>query len=87
MVQTQSNQINVKIYAPFKSYFDAPALSVSAVNATGPFDILPGHKNFISLLKPCKIRVRRSGQEDFNLPIDRGLIHVKANKVTVFLDV
>lgn len=75
----------VKVYAPFKIYFDSYADSVSAVNGTGPFDILPGHHNFISLLKPCKLQVR--GKKDFSLNITKGLIHVKADKVTVFLDV
>jgi hypothetical protein len=29
----------VKVYAPFQVYFEGDAFSVSAVNATGPFDI------------------------------------------------
>lgn len=77
----------VKVYAPFKIYFDAHAKSVSATNATGPFDILPGHHNFISLLKPCRLKVRGTNNEDFSLDITKGLIHVKTDKVTVFLDV
>ena len=77
----------VKIYAPFKVYFEGPAKSVTAVNATGPFDVLPGHKNFMSLLKPCTIKVRQEGKNDFTLDVDRGVIHVKADKITVFLDV
>ena len=79
--------IQVKVYAPFKIYFDGPAVSVSAVNATGPFDILPRHKNFISLLKPGPLVVRRLKQASFEMHIDRGVIHVRADKVSVFLDV
>jgi F0F1-type ATP synthase epsilon subunit len=78
--------MHVKIYAPFKTYFDGEALSVSAVNDTGPFDILPRHHNFMTLLNPCVIKVRTSrGDED--LQIQRGIMHVKADKVIVFLDV
>jgi F0F1-type ATP synthase epsilon subunit len=59
---------------------------VSAVNNTGPFDILPGHKNFLTLLKPSEIIVRTdTGEERFR--IDRGVMHVKSGSVTVFLDV
>jgi F0F1-type ATP synthase epsilon subunit len=79
--------MQVKIYAPFKVYYDAPANSVSAKNGTGPFDILPHHKNFISLLQPCDIVVRSDGKSDYILPITRGIMHVKADKTTVFLDV
>ena len=87
MPEVISKSMAVKIYAPFKVYFDGLANSVTAVNDTGPFDILRGHKNFISLLKPCTIKVRRSGGNDFTMKIERGVIHVKADKVTVFLDV
>jgi F0F1-type ATP synthase epsilon subunit len=79
--------MQVKIYAPFKVYFDGPAESLSAANDTGPFDILPHHKNFMSLLKPGVITVRQKGLPDFVMHIERGVLHVRHNKVTVFLDV
>lgn len=79
--------MNVKIYAPFKTYFNGPANSLSGINATGPFDILPRHKNFMSLLMPSTLTVRLRDHPDFKLPIERGVMHVKADKVTVFLDV
>ncbi len=77
----------VKIYAPFKIYFDGPAASVSAVNDTGPFDILAHHKNFMCLLKPGELRVRSADNDDLAMPVKQGVMHVKADKVTVFLDV
>lgn len=85
LVDAQS--MAVKVYAPFKVYFDGPALSVSAVNDTGPFDILPRHKNFMCLLKPGELRVRSAGKDDFTMPVNQAVMHVKADKVTVFLDV
>jgi F0F1-type ATP synthase epsilon subunit len=85
MSQTQTMQ--VKVYAPTRVYFDAKAASLSAENQTGPFDILPGHKNFMTLLSPCNLTVRVPQRPDFTLPIDRGVMHVKADRVTVFLDI
>lgn len=79
--------MQVKIYAPFRTYFDGAAASLSAVNRTGPFDILPHHKNFMSLLVPCTITVRVPGQSNFSLKVTRGIMHVKTDRVTVFLDV
>jgi hypothetical protein len=77
---------NVKVYSPFRVYFDETAYSVSAENGTGPFDVLPGHKNFLSLLKPGILTVRnRRGTEE--IEIERGVLHVFENQVTVFLDV
>lgn len=87
MAKSSSGMMRVKIYAPFQTYFDGPASSVSAVNDTGPFDILPRHKNFMCLLKSGKVQVRQPGQADFVLPVNRAVMHVKSDKVTVFLDV
>lgn len=87
MTAKHHGKLQIKVYAPFKVYFDAPGVSISAANATGPFDILPGHKNFISLLQPCNLVVRRQNENNFELPIERGIIHVRANRVNVFLDV
>lgn len=82
-----SPAMHVKIYAPISTYFDGPANSVSATNDTGPFDILPRHKNFMCLLKPGSITVRRAGQKDFSMRVNQAVMHVKSDKVTVFLDV
>lgn len=80
--------MEVKVYSPFRDYFDGRAFSVSAVNATGPFDILPQHHNFISLLSACDLVVRTVKEgDDRRISISGGIMHVKANKVIVFLDV
>lgn len=76
----------VKVYSPFQTYFDNRAYSVSGINGTGPFDVLPGHKNFLSLLLPGEVIVRTERDEE-KLKIDRGIMHVHDDAVTVFLDV
>jgi len=78
--------MHVKVYAPFKVYFDGDALSISAVNDTGPFDILPQHHNFMTLINTCDIVVRTDKGEE-KIPVQRGIMHVKADEVIVFLDV
>lgn len=79
--------MHVKVYAPFKVYYDAPATSLTAANRVGQFDVLQGHHNFISLLTPGEVTVRAEGNNDFKMNIDHGLIHVKADEVKIFLDV
>lgn len=78
--------MHVKVYAPFKVYFDGNASSISAVNDTGPFDILPRHHNFMTLLNPCDIIIHNERGEE-KITISRGIMHVKQNQVVVFLDV
>jgi F0F1-type ATP synthase epsilon subunit len=81
-----SDTMHVKVYAPFKVYFDGEAESISAVNDTGPFDILPRHHNFMTLLNACDIVVRTERGEE-KVSITRGIMHVKADQIVVFLDV
>lgn len=78
--------MHVKVYAPYNVYYDGQADSISAENATGAFDILPQHHNFMTLLTPCEIVVRQAGRVE-KITIQRGIMHVKQDEVIVFLDV
>ncbi|MFA5003719.1 MAG: hypothetical protein WC498_00355 [Candidatus Saccharimonadales bacterium] len=78
--------MHVKVYSPFKTYLDEQASSISGENATGPFDILPHHHNFITLLKAGELVVRTDAGAP-RIKISGGIMHVKADQVTVFLDV
>jgi F0F1-type ATP synthase epsilon subunit len=83
-----SNQpvMHVKLYSPFQVYYNGDAYSISAVNDTGPFDILPKHHNFMCLLGEGEVSIQTAeGEQRFR--IARGVMHVKADQVTVFLDV
>ncbi len=79
--------MQVHVHSPFKDYYDGMAFSLTAENATGPFDILPKHHNFISLLSPCELIVRTVKQGEQKIRISGGILHVKADQIIVFLDV
>jgi hypothetical protein len=79
--------MSVKVYSPFHDYYDGPAFSLTAENATGPFDILPKHHNFISLLDACDLVIRTTLEGEQKIRIAGGLMRVKADQVIVFLDV
>jgi len=79
--------LQVKIYSPSKVYYDGKAASLSAKNETGPFDILPLHHNFITLLSAGTIVVGTSGSAEQRFDITNGLLHVKDNVATIFIDV
>ena len=81
----EGDLFHLKVYSPFKMFYDGDVVSVTAVNDTGMFDILAGHHNFLTLLSPCEIVIRGSVEE--KIKINRGIMHVKADDVTVFLDV
>jgi F0F1-type ATP synthase epsilon subunit len=77
----------VKIYTPFHTFFEGDARSLTAVNESGEFDILPGHHNFITMLLACDVRVVTGDNDKEIIPILRGLLHVKQDKLIIFLDV
>jgi F0F1-type ATP synthase epsilon subunit len=78
--------LQVKVYSPYKLYFDDAAYSVTAINGTGTFDVLPRHHNFISLLDACEMAID-SPRGPVPIKISGGIMHVRGDKVVVFLDV
>lgn len=82
-------KMRIKVYSPFKTYFEDDGYSISGVNATGPFDILPHHHNFMTLLSAGELSIQNAGPSSSvqKIRISGGLMHVKADKVTVFLDI
>jgi F0F1-type ATP synthase epsilon subunit len=88
-VATGRPRMRVKVYSPFKVYYDEESHSISAQNATGPFDILPHHHNFMTLLDACILVITpvEGTAREQKIRISGGLMHVKSDKVTIFLDI
>jgi F0F1-type ATP synthase epsilon subunit len=87
-VHTGKPAMSVKVYAPFQVYFEGEAYSVSAVNATGPFDILPKHHNFLCMLVPSEVVIRAVEKDVVKtIKVHRALMQVTADHVVIFMDV
>ena len=84
--QPDPGKMIIKVYSPYQVYFDDQATSISAINDTGPFDILPKHHRFLTLLSPCELVIAADKGEE-KIKISRGIMYVKEDRVTVFLDV
>lgn len=80
------NELSVKVISSNKTYFDGRAFAVSSVNKVGPFDVLPQHENFITLLKG-KVVIRQLDGKKVEIPCENGLLEVSGNKVSVFLGI
>lgn len=86
MKNEQQQQLNVIVLSPYETFYDGVANSVSAVNKIGPFDVLPGHINFMSLLSRGSIKLNTpSGEKSFKL--ERGILKVHDNQVKVFVNI
>lgn len=87
IASAEHQTMNVKVYAPFTVYYEGEAEVVSAVNAVGPFDIMQGHHNFLCMLVPCALSIKKADGTIKKVKISRALMHVKQNQVDVFVDV
>jgi len=76
--------LKVKVLSPTQAFYDGPAVSVSAANKVGPFDVLVNHANFFSLLTKSDIVVN-TGTQSLTFPITHGIIKVHNNAVTLFV--
>lgn len=78
--------LNVIVLSTGKTYFSGRAKSVSSNNKIGPFDVLPMHENFISMLYDRVVIVDDKGQKT-EVPCDHGILEVTENRVRVFLGI
>lgn len=79
-------KLTVRVLAPTKKIYDGAAVSITASNKVGQFDILVDHANFFSLLVESQVVVD-TGSQNLTFPISEGLIKVKNNVVTLFVDI
>lgn len=84
--RAQGKQLQVKVITSSKVYFDGPAFAVSSFNKVGPFDILPQHENFITLLKK-NVVIRGLDGKQTEIPCENGLLEVSENRVRVFIGI
>ena len=85
-VSKADKRFRIKIFSPYQTYYEGEASSLSATNRTGPFDILPGHINFFSLLTGGTV-VLNTGFQRLEFAIARGILRVSRDEVTLFADV
>ena len=86
MARRSNKFLQVKLRSPYQNYFSGTAISVSASNRLGPFDILPDHTPLFSLLLPGLVKVRTS-TETLEFRIQNGILKIKNNQVDVFLNI
>lgn len=84
MPDSDQPTIKVDARAPFSVYFKGDALSLSAINKVGKFDILPGHADFFSMLSPGEIIIHNTDGKVTKFEIKTGIITVSNNEVMLF---
>lgn len=78
--------LSVQILSPNGVIWQGNAYAVSSENSQGPFDLLPEHAHFISMVNKKPIQVStESGAETFTF--DTSVIRLIDNEVKIFVDI
>lgn len=84
---TENKMLAVIARSPFHVYYEGVAQSISAINSVGPFDILPGHADFFSMLSPGEVSIETGGgSEPKTFEITNGIMAVRDNEVMLFVN-
>ncbi len=86
MATAVARTIQVRLRSPYQSYYSGAAISLSAHNRVGSFDILPDHTPFFTLLAPGTVTVR-TPSETLQFRIENGILKLKNNQVDIFLNI
>ena len=78
--------LHLRVLAPTSIIFDGAVRSVSAVNHVGPFDILPGHTNFFTLISGGNVMADKDGDQVV-FEVQKGILKVQEDSVTVYANV
>lgn len=81
----ETRVLSVVARAPFHIYYEGEALSVTATNAVGIFDIMPGHADFFSVLSSDDV-VIETASDPVTFAIHSGIITVRDDKVMLFVN-
>ncbi len=79
-------RLKVKVFSPYETFFEGSAVSLSAINKTGPFDVLYGHTNFFTALSGGRVTVD-TGYNPVVIEIGSGILRVRDNVLTLFANV
>lgn len=76
--------LTISIKSPDGIFFEGQAQAITSTNVHGPFDILPFHANFISIIKK-QITIHQKNNQIKEIPITSAVLKVTGNKVDIFL--
>lgn len=78
--------LSVQVFTPKGVVWEGEAQAISSVNSQGPFDLLPEHAHFISLIEHHPITVvTASGDQTFTF--ETAVIRLIDDRVTIYADI
>jgi len=76
--------LSLKIRGKTEVVYDGDVKSVTSTNEKGSFDIIPYHTHFVSIVKE-QIIIIDQNDKSTKIPVERGIVWVKDNKVEIYV--
>lgn len=77
----------VRIASPKEVIFEGEATSVSSINSSGKFDILPYHANFLTLIENKPIYIRKPNHEVASFTFPVAIVYNRENRVDIYTNI
>jgi F0F1-type ATP synthase epsilon subunit len=78
--------IHFRIVSPKKLLFEGDAESVSSKNSKGPFDILPGHANFLTTVENSPLVIKTTQNQKIKFDLSFAVIYSVESQVNIYTD-
>ena len=79
--------LNVRISKATKVVWEGDATAVSSKNADGPFDVLPMHANFLTLIREVPIVVHLKDGTKETYQFKQAVMYVTDDKVKIYTEI
>ncbi len=77
--------MQVSILGPDEVVWEGKASILSSVNAEGDFDILPGHANFMTLIKDTDVNLVVEGGEEKTFSFDQAVLFFNEDVAKIYI--
>ena len=78
--------IHLRVLTRGELLYEGEVNSLSSINESGKFDVLPKHANFISLIKNHLIIREQTGDER-QIKVEQGILRIFQGKANVYLGI
>lgn len=81
-----SNTFKLKVREAQKVLFEGDVDRISSFNEVGPFDVYPGHANFISIINKG-LSIYKNRKKIQEIKLEQAVLKVKQDSAKVFLGI
>ncbi len=84
---SEDETLKVRISKATTVVWEGDATAVSSKNSDGPFDVLPMHANFVTLIRNEPIVVHTAQEGDMTYQFEQAVMYVKGNNIRIYTEI